>query len=87
MPNIKSAKKRVEVIKKKTAINAPIKTSVKTAVKKFDEALVAGVEKAQESLQKAYKTIDMAATKGVVHKNTAARKKSRLAKRLNKAAQ
>lgn len=84
MPNIKSAKKRVLVIKKKTEHNIPIKTSVKTSVRRFEEALTTGDNaKVQDALQKAYKTIDMAATKGVLHKNAAARKKSRLTKKVN----
>ncbi|MFZ5641310.1 MAG: 30S ribosomal protein S20 [Bacillota bacterium] len=84
MPNIKSAKKRVEVIKKRTLKNAPIKSAVKTSVRKFEEALTAAPEQAKTTLTKAVEAIDKAVTKGVLHKNTAARKKSRLAKKLNK---
>lgn len=85
MPNIKSAKKRVDVIKKRATRNTPIKSAVKTSIRRFDEALAADTENAQSALQKAHKTIDMAASKGVIHKNQAARKKSNLAKRMNKA--
>lgn len=84
MPNIKSAEKRVDVIEKRTLRNAPIKTAVKTSVRKFEEALTAAPDAAKEKLTKAVEAIDKAVTKGVLHKNTAARKKSRLAKKFNK---
>lgn len=83
MPNIKSAKKRVDVIKKRTLRNAPIKTAVKTSIRKFEETLTAAPEEAKAKMTKAVEAIDKAVTKGVLHKNTAARKKSRLAKKLN----
>ena len=84
MPNIKSAIKRVSVIEKKTAQNNMIKSSYKTAVRKFEEALEAGkVEEAKKLFQEATKKIDQACTKGVIVKNTAARKKSSLAKKFN----
>ena len=84
MPNIKSAIKRVSVIEKKTARNNMIKTGYKTAVKKFEEAVAEGnVEKATTLFSEATKKIDQACTKGVIVKNTAARKKSNLAKKLN----
>ena len=84
MPNIKSAKKRVKVIEKKTLRNNMIKSSYKTAVRKFEEAIEAGkVEEAKTLFVEATKKIDQACTKGVIVKNTAARKKSRLAKKLN----
>lgn len=84
MPNIKSAKKRVEIIKKKTLRNNMIKSGYKTAVKKFEEAVAAGnMEEAKVLFSEATKKIDQACTKGVIVKNTAARKKSRLAKKLN----
>ena len=86
MPNIKSAKKRVKVIEKKTLRNNMIKTSYKTAVKKFEEAINAGnIEEAKVLLSEATKKIDQACTKGVIVKNTAARKKSNMAKKLNAA--
>jgi len=84
VPNIKSAEKRVDVIEKRTLRNAPIKTAVKTSVRKFEEALTAAPDAAKEKLTKAVEAIDKAVTKGVLHKNTAARKKSRLAKKFNK---
>ena len=84
MPNIKSAMKRVNVIEKKTARNNMIKSGYKSAVKKFEQAVEAGnVEAAKTLLSEATKKIDQACTKGVLVKNTAARKKSLLSKKLN----
>ena len=84
MPNIKSAIKRVNVIEKKTARNNMIKSGYKSAVKKFEQAVEAGtVEEAKKLLAEATKKIDQACTKGVIVKNTAARKKSLLSKKLN----
>ena len=86
MPNIKSAKKRVKIIEKKTLRNNMIKSGYKSAVRKFEEAIEAGnVEEAKTLFVEATKKIDQACTKGVIVKNTAARKKSRLAKKLNAA--
>lgn len=86
MPNIKSAKKRVKVIEKKTLRNNMIKSSYKTAVRKFDEAIEAGnIEEAKKLFSEATKKIDQACTKGVIVKNTASRKKSSLSKKLNAA--
>ncbi len=86
MPNIKSAKKRVRIIEKKTLRNNMIKSGYKTAVKKFEEAIASGnIEEAKVLLSKATKKIDQACTKGVLVKNTAARKKSSLSKKLNAA--
>ncbi len=84
MPNIKSAIKRVSVIEKKTLQNNMIKSAYKTAVKSFESAVDAGEkEKAEESFKFAVKKIDQACTKGVLKANTASRKKSSLAKKLN----
>ena len=86
MPNIKSAKKRVKVIEKKTLRNNMIKSAYKTAVKKFEQAIEAGnIEEAKTLFSEATKKIDPACTKGVIVKNTAARKKSSLSKKLNAA--
>lgn len=86
MPNIKSAKKRVKVIEKKTLRNNMIKSGYKSAVRKFEEAIEAGnIEEAKTLFSQATKKIDQACTKGVIVKNTAARKKSNLAKKLNAA--
>ena len=86
MPNIKSAKKRVRIIEKKTLRNNMIKSGYKSAVRKFEEAIVAGnVEEAKVLFTNATKKIDQACSKGVIVKNTAARKKSKLSKKLNAA--
>jgi small subunit ribosomal protein S20 len=84
MPNIKSAIKRVSVIDKKTLQNNMIKSAYKTAVKTFESAVEEGnKEKAEVSFKEAVKKIDQACTKGVIKANTASRKKSNLAKKLN----
>ena len=84
MPNIKSAIKRVNVIEKKTLRNNMVKSGYKSAVKKFEQAVEAGnKEEATKLLALATKKVDQACTKGVIVKNTAARKKSNMAKRLN----
>ena len=84
MPNIKSAKKRVLVAERNHAKNVAVKSKIKTAVRRVLEALKDNTEKVQELLNNAYKTIDKSVSKGVLHKNTAARKKSRLTKFVNK---
>jgi small subunit ribosomal protein S20 len=84
MPNIKSAIKRVSVIKKKTEMNNMIKTGYRTVVKKFEQAVEdKNVEEATKLLVEATKKIDQACTKGIITKNTASRKKSKMAKKLN----
>ena len=86
MPNIKSAKKRVAIIEKKTLRNNMIKSGYKSAVKNFEQAIEAGnLEEAKVLFVQATKKIDQACTKGVIVKNTAARKKSNLSKKLNAA--
>ena len=86
MPNIKSAKKRVKIIEKKTLRNNMIKSGYKTAVRKFEEAVNAGnIDEAKVLLSNATRKIDQACSKGVIVKNTAARKKSNLSKKLNAA--
>ncbi len=86
MPNIKSAEKRVRVIKKKTLRNRMVKSSAKNAVKKFRKMLTEDVAVAQSHLSATASAIDRAVAKGVMHKNAANRKKSRIARALNKAA-
>jgi len=83
MPIKKSAKKYVRVTEKKTLLNKKVKTAYRTAVKEF-LALIkdSQPEKAQAVFQKVQKALDKAAKRGVIKKNTAARKKSRLAKKL-----
>ncbi len=88
MPNIKSAVKRVNVIRKKTLRNTGLKSALKTSIKKFDESLAdSNHDSAKAKLVQALISIDKAVTKGILHKNTAARKKSRLTLRLNKKVQ
>jgi len=85
MANIKSAKKRIKVIEKKTLRNKMIKSRTKTEIKKVLAAVKAGApDEAREALVNATRYIDKAASKGVYHKNNASRKKSRLAKIVNK---
>ncbi len=84
MANIKSAKKRILVIKKKTARNKARKSEMRTAVKRVHEAIKAGDKAlAEERLRAATKRIDMTATKGTIHRKTASRMVSRLAKHVN----
>ena len=84
MPNIKSAIKRVSVIDKKTLKNNMIKSAYKTAIKTFEAAVEEGnKEKAEVAFTAAVKKVDQACTKGVIKANTASRKKSNLAKKLN----
>lgn len=84
MANIKSAKKRILVNKTKADRNKSIKSAVKTSIKKVEAAVTAkDKEAAAAALQNAISTIDKAASKGVYHKNNAARKVSRLSKAVN----
>jgi small subunit ribosomal protein S20 len=81
MPNIKSAKKRMRSNAKKADVNTLVKGSMKTAIKKFESAAKAGnKEEASNNLNIAYQRIDKAVVSGLVHKNKAARLKSRLTK-------
>lgn len=87
MPNIKSAIKRVKVSKVRTMRNASTKSALRTALKRFETALREhNLETAKSALRVATRSLDKAVTKGIVHRNLAARKKSRLTKRFNKAA-
>ena len=87
MANIKSAKKRVLVLKTKTERNKAIKSKVKTYVKKVDAAIESGDKAAAKAaLLAATSEIDKAAKKGVYHKNTASRKVSRMSLAVNKMA-
>ena len=86
MANIKSAKKRIRVIDKKTARNRRIKNHLKAVLKDFEAALAEGnMETAGEKLKLAEKKLMQAASKGTIHKNTASRKVSRLTKQFNNA--
>ena len=84
LANIKSAKKRILVNRTKAERNKAIKSGVKTAIKKVDAAVVAqDKEAAKAALLSATAIIDKATSKGVYHKNTSARKVSRLTKAVN----
>lgn len=85
MPNIKSAKKRVLTSAKKKENNNVIETRTKTSIKKFvKEAEAGNKDAAKTKLDVAIKNIDKAASSGLMHKNKAARQKSRLMKMNNK---
>ena len=84
MANIKSAKKRIEVAAIRTERNKSIKSKVKTAIKKVESAIaLADKTVAADTLKSAIIEISKAASKGVYHKNNAARKISRLSKSVN----
>ncbi len=84
MPNIKSSIRSVKTDAERRIRNAAVKSTVKTASRKVMDAVKAGnAEEAKALLVNASKTIDKAASKGVLHKNAASRKKSRLARRIN----
>ena len=86
MANIKSAKKRILIINKKTARNRRVKSHLKSIVKSFDaEIAKSDIDAAEEKLALAEKRLMQAAAKGTIHKNTASRKVSRLTKRFNTA--
>ncbi len=85
MPNIKSAKKRVLVNKTKAARNKSTNSALKTAIKKANAAIDTNAADKAEVVNAAFAKIDQAAAKGLIHKNNAARKKSALAGKLNKA--
>ncbi len=87
MANIKSAKKRILVTRTKTERNKARKSEMKTAIKGVHAAIETGDKAmAEERLAKAVKIIDMTASKGTLHKKTASRMVSRLAKHVNKMA-
>ena len=83
MPNIKSAKKRVLVTEKKSQQNKAIKSALKTQIKKFLAAINANDKELANSLYpETVSAIDSAVSKGILHKNNAANKKAKLAKKL-----
>ena len=87
MANIKSAKKRILVNRTKADRNKAIKSGVKTAIKKVYAVIATGdKEAAKAELAAATKTIEMAASKGIYHKNNVARKVSRISKAVNEMA-
>lgn len=84
MANIKSAIKRIRITEVRTLRNKMVKSLVKTSIKKFEAAVQQGnFEEAKAQLTQVSRVIDKAAAKGVMHKNAASRKKSRLTVRLN----
>lgn len=86
LANIKSAQKRILVTAKNTAANRIIKSQIKTAIRRFEEALESeNYQEAKARLRFVEKKLYQAAAKGTVHKSKASRKVSRLAKKLNKA--
>jgi small subunit ribosomal protein S20 len=84
LANIKSAIKRIRTSEKRRVRNAAVRSTVRTSVKSTRTAIEGGqADQARESLLRTIQVLDKAATKGVIHKNTAARKKSRLTRQLN----
>ena len=84
MPNIKSAIKRVKINDKKRAKNITVKSAMRTSVKKVEAAIVTNDATAvTTTFADAASKLDKAAAKGLIHKNAAARKKSRLMKKMN----
>ncbi|HIX69119.1 MULTISPECIES: 30S ribosomal protein S20 [Enterococcus] len=84
MPNIESAIKRVKTSEVATAKNASQVSAMRTAIKKFEQAVEAGADNVDALYKDAIKAIDMAETKGLIHKNKANRDKSRLTSKLAK---
>ena len=85
MANIKSQLKRNRQTVKRTERNKAVRSELKTRTKAVTAGAATGVENLAELARAAQKRIDKAATKGVIHKNAASRRKSRLAKRVNAA--
>jgi SSU ribosomal protein S20P len=84
VPNIKSALKRVEIARLRTIRNAAAKSTLRTAIRRFEESLSIDKGTANTNLKKVTRALDKACSKGLIHKNMAARKKSRLIKRFTK---
>ena len=86
MANIKSQKKRIKTNERRRVANKGVRSSLKTSIRRFDEALETGdAEAARTAMQKASQALDVAASKKVVHRNAAANRKSSMARRLNRA--
>ena len=85
MPNIKSAKKRVRVTAVKTLRNKTFRSALRTSIKKAQAAIGEGADNKADAYKAAVVKIDRAVSKGILHKNTAARRKSLLARRFNQA--
>ncbi|WP_035288190.1 30S ribosomal protein S20 [Clostridium sp. KNHs214] len=83
MANIKSAKKRIKVLETKTLRNKMIKSALKSQIKKFEATIAENnLEEAKVQYTATARALDMATSKGILHKNKASRKKSRLAAKL-----
>lgn len=88
MPNIKSAEKRVRITSKRSLHNVSLRSALRTTLKKFEAALSSNdADQARLALSVATRALDKAASKGIIHKNNASRKKSRLTRRFNSMAQ
>ncbi|MDV2988752.1 MAG: 30S ribosomal protein S20 [Dehalogenimonas sp.] len=85
MANTKSSKKSILTSAKQTARNKAARSALKTAVRKAEKAVVTGGDEAKTAIIASQSALDIAAKKGIIHANTAARKKSRLTKKLNAA--
>ena len=85
MANIKSQIKRIKTAEKARLRNRAVRSELKTCVKRVQQAVIAGDKDAADAaLSKAYKKLDLAAAKGIIHKNQAANRKSGVAKLVNK---
>ncbi|HHU22928.1 MAG TPA: 30S ribosomal protein S20 [Clostridiales bacterium] len=88
MPNIKSSTKRAKIERVRRVKNKAVKTALRTTIKKFNEAVAGGDREAAANAYKvAVKCVDQATAKGIIHKNNAARKKSKMALKFNAMAQ
>jgi small subunit ribosomal protein S20 len=85
MANIRSALKRIRQNEKRRLRNAAIRSGVRSALKSARTAVTEGSPDARDAVVRTIQTLDKAVTKGVIHRNAAARKKSRLARKLNAA--
>jgi len=83
VPNLHSSFKRVKVAAKKAARNRPIRTATRTQYARAQEALSSSAEDSAEAVRRAISQLDRAVSKGVIHRNNAARRKSKLMLRLN----
>jgi small subunit ribosomal protein S20 len=85
LPNTKSAIKMMRVAERRRVRNKAVRTSVRTYVKKAEQAIGESAEVTTEALRAAVRALDKAATKGIIHRNNAARRKSRLMKKIHRA--
>jgi small subunit ribosomal protein S20 len=83
VPNLRSSFKRVRVSAKKAARNRPIRTATRTLVVRAEAAVADQAENSVDAVQRALSQLDRAASKGVIHPNNAARRKSRLMRKFN----